>query len=521
MEFANKAPVLALKNICKSFTGVRALHKVDFELRPGEVHALLGENGAGKSTLIKVITGAYSLDAGSIFLSDKAISPGSPADAQALGISTVYQEVNLLPNLSVAHNLFLGREPYRFGCIHWKKIFRDAQELLKRFQLDIDVKQSLSSYSVAIQQLVAIARGVDCSAKVLVLDEPTASLDAKEVQVLFDILLQLKREGMGIIFVTHFLDQVYAISDRISVLRNGENVGTFDTATLPREQLIAHMLGKELQEVEHRQNEAATQNIESPGDSAIKVENLAAKNGVYSISFSAKAGETLGLSGLLGAGRTEVCEALFGLAEKTAGSIRVASDSTGKDNADKGNANKDCANIKKPADAIKLGLALCPEDRKAEGIIGPLSIRENIVIALQARKRWWQTISLNEQQQIAQQAIKDLGIATPNAEKAVAELSGGNQQKVILARWLCTQPRILILDEPTRGIDIGAHAEIISLIRSLCKKGMTVIVASSEIDELVAFSDKVLVMRDKTNIAELHGKDISEQTIVAAIAQAT
>lgn len=509
MEFANKAqalsstPLLSLRNISKSFSGVKALNNVDLELRTGEVHALLGENGAGKSTLIKVITGAYSLDTGSIFLSEKEISPKSPAEAQALGISTVYQEVNLLPNLSVAHNLYLGREPYKFGCINWKKIFCDAQTLLKRFQLEIDVKQTLSSYSVAIQQLIAIARGVDCSAKVLVLDEPTASLDTKEVKILFDIVTQLKREGMGIIFVTHFLDQVYAISDRITVLRNGEKVGTFITQTLERKQLISHMLGKELEEIENLHNHSLAQSRESNKDSAIKVENLAAKNGIYSISFSVKSGETLGLAGLLGAGRTEVCAALFGIATKTAGSIHLASNQT---------------NIKNPRNAVRLGMALCPEDRKAEGIIGPLSIAENIIISLQARKGWWKIISLREQEQLAQQAIKDIGIVCSGTEQAIAELSGGNQQKVILARWLCIQPGILILDEPTRGIDIGAHAEIISLIRSLCKKGMTVIVASSEIDELVAFSDKVLVMRDKTNIAELHDKEISEQSIVAAIA---
>lgn len=497
------APILALKNICKGFTGVQALQDVNFELNAGEVHALLGENGAGKSTLIKVMTGAYSLDSGSITLAGKQISPRSPADAQTLGISPVYQEVNLLPNLSVAHNLFLGREPRRFGCIHWKKIVKDSQTLLKRFKLNIDVNKSLSSYSIAIQQLIAIARGVDCSAKVLILDEPTASLDNDEVELLFSILRELKTQGMAIVFVTHFLDQVYAVSDRITVLRNGSYIGTFDTALLPRPQLIAHMLGKELQELEHKKRRSADAAEAIP---SLQVEGLNADNGIHNVSFAAHKGEALGLAGLLGSGRTEICETLFGLATKTGGEIRI---------------NNAISNVSSPAQAIKFSMALCPEDRKIEGIIGPLSIRENIILALQARRGWWKPVPLSEQTKIAEQAIKELNIVCPHAEKAIGELSGGNQQKVILARWLTTKPAFLILDEPTRGIDIGAHAEIIKLIRKLCAEGLTVIVASSEIEELVAFSDKVVVMRDRSSVAELVGDDISEHAIMGAIAQAS
>lgn len=461
---------------------------------------MLGENGAGKSTLIKVITGVYELDAGSISLAGQRISPRSPAEAQSLGISTVYQEVNLLPNLSVAHNLFLGREPRRFGFIQWREVHRNARELLKQYQLDIDVGRSLSSYSIAIQQLVAIARGVDSSAKLLILDEPTASLDADEVALLFGVIRRLKNDGIAVIFVTHFLDQVYALCDRISVLRNGERVGTFDTDTLPRPQLIAHMLGRELQEIEHRQPDGQAPDTRP----VIEVDNLAARNGVYGLNFAVAEGEAMGLSGLLGSGRTETCESLFGLCEKTAGNVRLFGQDT---------------TLKTPASAIKHGVALCPEDRKLAGIIGPLSIRENVVLALQARRGWWRPIALKEQQQIAQKAISDLHIACPHSEKPIGELSGGNQQKVILARWLCTQPKILILDEPTRGIDIGAHAEIIKLIRELCSQGMTLIVASSEIEELVAFANTILVMRDRTQVANLAGDAISEEAIVAAIAE--
>ncbi len=499
--------MLTLKKINKFFPGVHALNNVDFELKAGEIHALLGENGAGKSTLIKVLTGAYPLvaptDSGEIFLNDQSIAPRSPADAQAVGISTVYQEVNLLPNLSVAHNVYLGREPRRFGCINWKKIVRDTQSLLTRFNLDIDVNQSLSSYSIAIQQLVAIARGVDCSAKVLILDEPTASLDADEVELLFSILRELKAQGIAIIFVTHFLDQVYAITDRISVLRNGQHIGTFETAKLERSQLIAHMLGKELQELEHNKTQHQIQSTAVP---AVSVNQLAAKNGISGISFSAQKGEALGLAGLLGSGRTEICETLFGIAEKTEGEIKL------------GDASFD---PKSPYDAIQHDIALCPEDRKTEGIIGPLSIRENVILAVQARRGWWKPIPLKEQIQIAERAVKDLNIVCPHIEKAIGELSGGNQQKVILARWLANSPKILILDEPTRGIDIGAHTEIIKLIRKLCEEGLTLIVASSEIEELVAFSDKVIVMRDRKSIAELTNEDISENAILAAIAKAS
>jgi monosaccharide-transporting ATPase len=492
--------VLELRGVGKRFPGVQALDRVDFELAAGEVHALMGENGAGKSTLIKLVTGVHAPDEGQMFLDGRPIRPRSPADAQRLGISSVYQEVNLLPNLSVAHNLYLGREPRRFGCIRWKAVHDDARRLLERFRLDIDVRQSLSAFSIAVQQLVAIARGVDCSAKVLVLDEPTASLDAHEVELLFGLVESLKSTGIAIVFVTHFIDQVYAVSDRITVLRNGARVGTSATAELPRRQLIARMLGKELEAVEH--DKAA---LEAGGERPVlSVRELGADNGLHGVSFSAHAGEALGLAGLLGAGRTEVCETLFGLARKTSGTMRLL----GRD-----------APVGSPVEAMRQGLALCPEDRKSAGLIGPLSIRENIVVALQARRGWWRRLSLAEQRRLADEAIRELRIVCPDAETAVEALSGGNQQRVILARWLCNRPRVLILDEPTRGIDVGAHAAIIKLIRSLCDQGLTVIVASSEIDELVAFSNKVLVMRDLTAVAELAGDEVTEPAIVGAIAR--
>jgi len=497
------AAVLELRGVSKRFPGAQALDRVDFELAAGEVHALLGENGAGKSTLIKLLTGVYPADGGEILLDGRPIRPSGPAEALALGISPVYQEVNLLANLSVAHNLYLGREPRRFGGIRWRQLNTDATRLLARFGLDLDVRRSLGSFPIAVQQLVAIARGVDCSARVLVLDEPTASLDAAEVKMLFGVVAELRRSGTAIVFVTHFLDQVYAISDRITVLRNGARVGTWDAAALARPALVAAMLGRELEAVEQARSVHAAGSRQLP---VLRVSDLAADNGLASASFAIDAGETLGLAGLLGAGRTELCETLFGLARQTGGAIAF------RDREQR---------VASPAAAMRLRFALCPEDRKASGIIGPLSIRENIVIALQVRRGWWRRLPESEQARLAGEAIRRLGIVCPDAETPVEALSGGNQQRAILARWLCTEPCLLVLDEPTRGIDVGAHAAIIALIRELCSRGLAVIVASSEIEELVAVSDRVLVLREGRGIATIEGPAVTEPAIFRAIAEAS
>jgi monosaccharide-transporting ATPase len=496
----DSAALLQLEQLSKRFVGVQALNKVDFELASGEVHALLGENGAGKSTLVKLMTGAHAADAGEMRLHGEPIRPASPAAALELGISCVYQEVNLLPNLTVAHNLFLGREPKRHGLIDWKRIHAEAGQVLARFGLDLDVKRSLASCSLAVQQLVAIARGVELSAQVLVLDEPTASLDASEVALLFRILEDLKAAGTGIVFVTHFLDQVYAISDRITVLRNGERVGTFEASSLPRSALIAHMLGKELQSVELG---GARQAKPRALSAVIEARAVAADNGLERVSFEAHAGEAMGLAGLLGSGRTEVCELLAGLAKLTAGRLSL-----------RGSTER----IDSPARAVARGVALCPEDRKSAGLIGLLSVRENIALGLQARRGWWRRLAVAEQLRLTRVAIDQLGIVCRNAEVSAETLSGGNQQKLILARWLSIEPQVLVLDEPTRGIDIGAHAEIIKLVRQLRDQGLTVIIASSELEELVAFCDKVLVLRAGTSVAELSGAAITEPALVAAIA---
>lgn len=491
--------VLQLQNIHKKFPGVHALKGVNFALRAGEIHALLGENGAGKSTLIKVMTGVYQRDDGDILLNGQAIFPNNTGDAQALGISTVYQEVNLLPNLTVAQNIYLGREPRRFGLINWKKVNQDAAQLLKGYDLDIDVTQPLSSYSIAVQQLIAIARGVDMSAKVLILDEPTASLDTEEVQTLFRIMRDLKARGIGIVFVTHFLDQVYAVTDRITILRSAQLVGEFETATLSRAELIGHMLGKELAELSDHKPQ--TQSL--AGAPLLDVQAIGHNVNLWPTDIQVNKGEVVGLAGLLGSGRTELCRLIFGVDKKHSGAVKL---------------NGQAVNFSSPRDAIIAGMGLCPEDRKHDGILGQLSIRENTILARQVKQGWWKFISRKEQEEIANHFVKELSIATSDIEKPIEQLSGGNQQKVILARWLAANPSLLILDEPTRGIDIGAHAEIIRLIRKLCDQGLALIVASSELEELVAFSNKVVVLRDRKKVAELAAGDINPQRIMQAIA---
>lgn len=497
----DQTPLLALRGVGKVFPGVIALQGVDFTLRPGEIHALLGENGAGKSTLIKVMTGVYQRDSGNISFKGGEIFPTCTGDAQALGISTVYQEVNLLPNLSVAHNVYLGREPRRFGFIDWKKINRDAAELLAGYNLDIDVTKPLSHYSVAIQQLIAIARGVDMSAGVLILDEPTASLDAGEVQALFKVMREIKAKGIGIVFVTHFLDQVYAVCDRITILRNGTLIGEWQTEHLSQQELVSNMLGKE---IEHATKTIpAEQAPDEAGEALLALKQAAAKGAVEPLDVSLQAGQVLGLAGLLGSGRTELCKLVFGVDALNEGEIIL---------------NGKPINFKHTREAVLAGMGLCPEDRKHDGIFGPMSIRENMIIALQNKRGWWKHISLKKQRELAEHYVQALKIATSDIEKPIEQLSGGNQQKVILARWLASEPVLLLLDEPTRGIDVGAHAEIVQLIRELCEQGLGLIVASSELEELVAFSDKVLVLRDRKKVAEISGSQINQQNIMQAIA---
>ena len=500
MSTIDDTPLLTLSGISKGFPGVKALDNVSFTIRKGEIMALLGENGAGKSTLIKVLTGVYSRDAGSITLNGEAITPHSTADAQRAGIGTVYQEVNLLPNMSVADNLYIGREPKRFGMVDRRKMNRDADTLMRNYGFALDVTRPLGHYSVAMQQIIAICRAVDLSAQILILDEPTASLDASEVDMLFTLMAQLRARGMSLIFVTHFLDQVYRITDRITVLRNGQFIATRDTASLPQIELIKLMLGRELLETA-LQRQGSTLRSDQP---VVAFEDYGRKGTIEPFSLQVRPGEVVGLAGLLGSGRTETAEVLFGIRRADRGTARI-----------KGKLQT----IRTPAQASRLGMGFCPEDRKTDGIIGAASVRENIILALQAQRGWLRPIKRREQQAIAERFIKSLGIRTPHADQPIELLSGGNQQKVLLSRWLVTKPQFLILDEPTRGIDVGAHAEIIRLIESLCADGLALLVISSELEELVGYADRVLIMRDLKQVAEIPLEQLSVASIVNAIAE--
>lgn len=476
--------ILRTEGLSKFFPGVKALDNVDFSLRRGEIMALLGENGAGKSTLIKALTGVYHADRGTIWLEGQAISPKNTAHAQQLGIGTVYQEVNLLPNMSVADNLFIGREPKRFGLLRRKEMEKRATELMASYGFFLDVREPLNRFSVAMQQIVAICRAIDLSAKVLILDEPTASLDTQEVELLFGLMRQLRDRGVSLIFVTHFLDQVYQVSDRITVLRNGSFVGCRETRELPQIELVKMMLGRELDT--HALQRAGRTLLSDKPVAAFK--NYGKKGTIAPFDLEVRPGEIVGLAGLLGSGRTETAEVIFGIKPADSGTALI-----------KGKPQT----LRSPHQASVLGIGFCPEDRKTDGIIAAASVRENIILALQAQRGWLRPISRKEQQEIAERFIRQLGIRTPSTEQPIEFLSGGNQQKVLLSRWLLTRPQFLILDEPTRGIDVGAHAEIIRLIETLCADGLALLVISSELEELVGYADRVIIMRDRKQVAAL------------------
>ena len=490
MSILSESPVLQLSGVDMRFGRTTVLQDAQLRLFPGEVHALMGQNGAGKSTLIKVLTGVVTPVAGQMRLGDLTGWPTSPLQAQQLGISTVYQEVNLCPNLTVAENIFAGRYPrhpaWQGHRIDWKATREGAVRLLARVGLDIDVTRRLSDYPVAIQQLVAIARALGIDARVLILDEPTSSLDDDEVKGLFQVLRRLREEGLAILFVTHFLDQVYAISDRITVLRNGRWIGEWLTRELPAQGLIEAMVGREM-------GPATAPSVAGAADAGgatalLQTEGLARVGSIQPTDLSIRPGEVLGVAGLLGSGRTELARLLFGLDSPDAGVLRIDGELT---------------RFANPADAIARGLAMCPEERKTEGIFADLSVRENIAIALQAMRGLRHPLPLAEQREMAERYIALLGIRTPGAETPVGQLSGGNQQKVVIARWLATAPRLLILDEPTRGIDVAAKQEIMDQILRLAAQGMAVVFISSEMSEVVRVSQRILVLRDRRPIGEL------------------
>ena len=491
--------VLTMRGICKSFPGVKALNDVDFTLRKGTIHALMGENGAGKSTLIKVLTGIYPMDAGEIRIdgTEGAISIRSPQEAQSYGISTVYQEITLCPNLTVAENMFIGRT--RARTVDWKGMEKRAGELLDSLGIPARPRQQLGSCSLAVQQMVAIARAVDTDCKVLILDEPTSSLDDNEVEMLFKLMRDLKARGVGIIFVTHFLEQVYEVSDQITVLRNGELVGQFDVEALPQVKLVELMIGKDIADlavIKKKAPPSETQEVLYEAESLSSSESRP-------FDFHIAKGEVNGFTGLLGSGRSESVRAIFGADPVTGGQVRV-------------NGKK--VRIQKPLDAMKNGIGYLPEDRKRDGIIADLSVRENIILALQVIKGMGHPFSRAKAEAFADEYIKALEIKTASMETPIKSLSGGNQQKVILARWLLTHPQYLILDEPTRGIDVGTKTEIQKLVLKLAEEGMSVTFISSEIEEMLRTCSRLIVMRDRNIVGELSGGELTQEHVMRTIA---
>ncbi|MBO5378684.1 MAG: sugar ABC transporter ATP-binding protein [Ruminiclostridium sp.] len=494
--------VLEMRNICKSFPGVKALQNVDFTLCEGEVHALMGENGAGKSTLIKVLTGVYTKDSGQVYIkgSDKAVNIKSPQDAQKSGISTVYQEITLCPNLTVAENIYIGRE--KGMLLNWKKRNAEAEKVLSSLGINVKPTQQLASCSIAVQQMVAIARAVDMECKVLILDEPTSSLDESEVAKLFTLMRQLKARGVGIIFVTHFLDQVYEICDKITVLRDGTLVGEYEISELPRVQLVSKMLGKELDDMSDIKGDS-TASIDMESAPVFEGEGLVSDQGIKPFDFHIRKGEVNGFTGLLGSGRSECVRTIFGADRILGGKVKM---------------NGKSVKITKPIDAMKNGIAYLSEDRKRDGIVGDLSVRENIILALQVKKGFFKPFTKAQANKFAEEYIKLLDIKTASANTPIKSLSGGNQQKVLIARWLLTHPEYLILDEPTRGIDVGTKIDIQKLVLKLASEGMSVTFISSETDEMLRTCSRLVVMRDGKVVGELSGEDLTQNKIMSTIA---
>ena len=492
--------ILKMEGISKSFPGVRALHNVDFVLRKGDIHALMGENGAGKSTLIKIINGVYEKDAGRIVLDGRPVHFKSPQDAQNMGIGTVFQEIALCPNLTVAENMFIGRS--RNAFVQWKQMNAKAAQMLSSLGIPASPTQELSSCSIAVQQMIAIARAVDMDCKILILDEPTSSLDEDEVKKLFELMRELKARGVGIIFITHFIDQVYEISDTITVLRNGELIGEYQTSALPQIELISKMMGKALSDVSTMKKQEQLKS-----DSSVPVFEataLSSAAGVRPFNFTIQKGEVNGFAGLLGSGRSESVRAIFAADKVTGGEVRM---------------NGRRVKISSPRHAMKQGIGYLPEDRKGDGIIAELSVRDNIILALQVMKGFLRPLSRKQAEEFCEQYIQSLNIKSPSTTTPVKSLSGGNQQKVILARWLLTHPEYLILDEPTRGIDVGTKVEIQELVLTLAEDGVSVTFISSEIEEMLRTCSRLIVMKDREIVGELSGTNLTQSDVMHVIAR--
>jgi ABC-type sugar transport system ATPase subunit len=497
--------ILEMTKINKAFPGVKALDNVDFRVRYGEVHALMGENGAGKSTLIKIVTGIYAKDSGSILFDGREIQPANASQAQLLGISTIYQELNLIPYMSICENIFIGREPKRFGLIDWKTIEKQAVKILADMGLgkDCDVRALLYTQSVAIQQMVAIARAVSIEAKLLVMDEPTSSLNDREVQVLFDVIQRLKSQRIAVVYITHRIDEVFKLCDRVTILKDGRREGEHEVRELTHLDLVSRMIGRDASAILRKKEQHAI--TKSKGELVCQVRGLSRGEKPKAIDLDLYKGQVLGLAGLLGSGRTELVRILFGDDAFDQGEIKV-----------EGRRMR----FRSPRDAIRSGLGFCPEDRKAEGIMPHMSVADNIVLAILPQLNKWGIVSRKKKRNIAERYIEKLNIKATSHNQLIRNLSGGNQQKVLLARWLCSKPLLMILDEPTRGIDVGAKAEVEGIIQELAAGGISVLMVSTEIEELIRNCERIAVLRNGQKVGELEGDRISETEIMSAIAQA-
>jgi galactofuranose transport system ATP-binding protein len=496
------SPLLSMRSISKAFGGIPALIASSLEVAPGEVHALIGQNGAGKSTMIKILTGYVSRDEGEIAFEGATFDARSPQDAQHKGISTIYQEINLVPFRSVTENICLGRESRRFGLLDWSAMHDQARALLARFKIDLDVRKPLLRFNTATQQMVAIARAIGFKAKLVIMDEPTSSLDEREVSVLFDVIRQLKAEGVSVVFVSHKLDELYEVCDRVTIMRDGRTVRTADMAAIGKLELVASMLGRDIAQVA-KSATAFGDRRGRIGEVVLTADNLAAGHKVHDVSFSVKRGEIAGFAGLLGAGRTETARMVFGADPKQAGAMALQGRPI---------------NPREPIDAIKSGIGFSSEDRKLEGIVPEMSVAENLTLALMPQLARAGIVDEAKQQAIVEKFIQRLGVKCSGPGQKIRELSGGNQQKVLLARWLAMNPKLLILDEPTRGIDVGAKAEIQNLIKELADQGLAVLMISSELEEVLEGSDRVFVLREGRSVAEFSHAEATESAVMTAMA---
>lgn len=495
--------LLSMTGIDKRFAGIPALSAASFTVARGEVHALIGQNGAGKSTLIKVLTGYHRRDAGDVTFDGKPFEVASPQQAQANGISTIYQEINLVPYRSLTENICLGREKRRFGLLDWASMHREAENLLRRFNIRADVRRPLMEFNTATQQMVAIARAIGFSAKLVIMDEPTSSLDEREVGVLFNVIRQLKQDGVSVVFVSHKLDELYAVCDRVTIMRDGRTIRTARMDAIEMIELVSSMLGRSIEKTEGHATAFTARDEKNIGKVLLSADNLAVGQIVQDVSFTIRSGEIAGFAGLLGAGRTETARLVFGIDRLKAGAMTYG-DKTFEP--------------RRPSDAIAAGMGFCTEDRKSEGIVPDMSVAENMMLALMPKLAKSGVIDEKAQQEIVKRFIKQLGIKCSGPEQKVRELSGGNQQKVLLGRWLAMNPRLLILDEPTRGIDVGAKGEIQSLIKSLADQGLAVLMISSELEEVIEGADRVFVLRDGISVAEFGRAAATEDALMGAMA---